>query len=152
MLRLIQLDANNVVEQIFDQLPPYTQLSDRFCIAPPHVGVGWDFVPETQTFNPPGRRRWVTRLGFRNRFTTAELVSLEIASLDNPSGTAQQRQQAASIRVLLANLQAASYIDLDRPDTRAGVQQLEAGTLLGVGRAAEILDGPISAEQYHPDA
>lgn len=113
----------------------------------PRPGPGWTRAGDT--WQPPSGSdapadRRITRLAFRNRFTQAELVALEIASLDNPAATMQARQQAASLRVMLANLQAASWIDLQRPDTRTGVQQLEAAGLLGAGRALEILDAPIA--------
>ena len=87
----------------------------------------------------------ITRLAFRNRFTVAEKVALEMASLDNPAGTLAQRQQAAAIRVHLADVAASTFIDLCSQDTRAGVQALKAGGLLTEGRALEILDAPIVA-------
>jgi hypothetical protein len=89
----------------------------------------------------PSRR--ITRLAFRNRFTTAEKVTLEIAGLDNPAAPMPARAQAAALRANQADLAAATFVDLDRADTRAGVLMLEAATLLGVGRALEILDAPI---------
>lgn len=89
----------------------------------------------------------ITRLAFRNRFTQAEKVALEIAALDNPAATLAQRQQAAAIRAHLADLAASTFIDLGRDDTRAGVQALEAGGLIGVGRALEILDAPVEAHE-----
>ena len=93
----------------------------------------------------------VTRLAFRNRFTAAEKVMLEMASLDNPAGTLAQRQQAAGIRVYLADVATSSFVDISRPDTRVGVQQLEAWGLLAAGRALQILDDPILAtEAYKP--
>lgn len=92
---------------------------------------------------PEPLERRVTRLGFRNRFTQAELVTLEIAGLDDPTAPIAQRQQAAAIRVMQRQVSDATFIDLDRPDTRAGVLQLEAGGVLGAGRALQILDAPI---------
>ena len=93
----------------------------------------------------------ITRLAFRNRFTAAEKVALEMASLDNPAGTMEQRQQAAALRVYLADVASSSFVDLGRQDTRAGVQQLEAWGLLAAGRALQILDGPILVtEAYNP--
>lgn len=85
----------------------------------------------------------VTRLAFRNRFTAAEKVALEMASLDNPAGTMEQRQQAAALRVYLADVASSSFVDLGRQDTRAGVQQLESWGLLAAGRALQILDATI---------
>ena len=85
----------------------------------------------------------ITRLAFRNRFTTAEKVALEIAGLDNPAADMPARQQAAMLRAYLADVAAATWIDLQHPDTRTGVLQLEVLGLLSGGRALEILDTPI---------
>ena len=89
----------------------------------------------------------ITRLAFRNRFTQAEKVMLEIAALDNPAATMPQRQQAAAIRVHLADVAASTFIDLGSQYTRAGVQALEAGGLLTEGRVLEILDAPVTPEE-----
>lgn len=89
----------------------------------------------------------ITRLAFRNRFTTAEKVALEIAALDNPAATMQERGAAASLRAYMADVNAATFVDLLRPDTRIGVEQLEAFGLLASGRALEILNTPTTAEE-----
>ena len=90
----------------------------------------------------------ITRLAFRNRFTQAEKVALEIAALDNPAATLAQRQQAAAIRVYLADVNASTFVDLAHDDTRAGVQAMETGGLIGVGRALQILDAPVTPEEH----
>lgn len=96
------------------------------------------------------RPRHVTRLAFRSRFTAAEKVTLEIASLDNPAVSMPDRQQAAALRVYLADVGSALWIDLDRADTRAGVEALETAGLLAAGRALAILDGPIADNERVP--
>jgi hypothetical protein len=46
---------------------------------------------------------------------------------------------------------AATFIDLDRADTREGVQALETAGILTAGRALQILDDPIQDfEAYKP--
>lgn len=89
----------------------------------------------------------ITKLAFRNRFTTPEKVAMEIASLDNPAAPMAQRQQAAALRATLADITAATFIDLTRADTRAGVQMLETAGLLAAGRALEILGAPVTPEE-----
>ena len=89
----------------------------------------------------------ITRLAFRNRFTTAEKVALEIAGLDNHAADMPARAQAAALRANQADLAAATFVDLAHPDTRAGVQMLEAAGLLSPGRALEILDAPVTPEE-----
>lgn len=98
---------------------------------------------------PPPEDRRVTLLAFRNRFTQAEKVGLEIAALDNASAPMSQRAVSASLRASMKDQEVALWIDLTRPETRAGVQQLEQAGLLTAGRAATILDGPITEiERY----
>ena len=92
---------------------------------------------------PQPQRRHVTRLAFRNRFTAAEKVAIELAALDNE----ETRVQAATIRAYMKDVDAATFIDLDRVDTRAGVQLLETVGLLAAGRAAEVLDAPVQPEE-----
>lgn len=95
----------------------------------------------------PARR--ITRLAFRNRFSQAEKVAIELASLDDITAPQAQRQQAAGLRVYLQDLDAAQYIDLSYASTRSGVQGLEAAGLLSAGRALQILDNPIlDSEAY----
>lgn len=85
---------------------------------------------------PAPRPRHITRLAFLNRFTDAEAVAIDLASIG-------ATVEAAGLRRYLAKVNAATFIDLDRADTRAGVQALEAGELLAAGRALEILDAPV---------
>lgn len=91
----------------------------------------------------------LTKLGFRGRFTLAEKTAIEIASLDDPAAAMAQRQQAAVIRAYLADVAAATYIDQQRAETRAGVQALEAAGLIGAGRALQILDDPVQADEAY---
>lgn len=117
---------------------------DEFIDAPANFDItklaDYEFVDGVLTLVPS---RHITRLAFRNRFTQAEKVALELASLDNPAATLAQRQQAAGLRVNLKDQENATFIDLGRPDTRAGVQQLQAAGLIGAGRAEVILDTPV---------
>lgn len=94
---------------------------------------------------------WViTKLAFRNRFTQAEKVAIEISALDNTAATMEQRSLSATLRANQLDIAAAQFIDLKRPDTRSGVQALEAYGLIAAGRAAQILDTPPTAvEKYN---
>ena len=102
-----------------------------------YAGGALEMAPDTR----------ITRLAFRSRFTSAEKITLEMAALDDPTAPMAQRQQAAAIRVYLADVAASTFIDLKRADTRAGVQSLEAAGLLAAGRALQILDAPIDAHE-----
>jgi hypothetical protein len=134
----------NVVEQ--DDAPQIG--GDWRDITGLHVGPG--FTLDGETYSPPAAiapLRRVTRLAFRNRFTRDEKLAIEVASLDDLSTSMGQRQQAAALRVYLSDLAAATFIDLDRPDARSGVLQLETLGLLGAGRALQILDADIQANE-----
>lgn len=85
----------------------------------------------------------ISNYAFRARFANEEKVALELASIDDPITALNTRQSAAALRVFLADVAAARYIDLSVAATRAGVQFLETLGLLATGRAAEILDAPI---------
>lgn len=103
--------------------------------------IGWiDGEPSA----PPSLGSKITKLAFRQRIGAANLVAIELASIHNPAGTPQEQQLAATLRVMLEDVRIATFIDLARPDTRAGVQQLEAVGLLPPGKAAEILDTPVN--------
>lgn len=129
----------------------------RYQAEAPVEWQGFEFATHDHTEEaieePPAelpQLRHVTKLAFRNRFTPTEKVALEIAALDNPQATMAQRAQSAGLRATMKDQEVALYIDLSRPETRAGVQALEAAGLIGPGRAEQILDGPINAvEVYH---
>ena len=89
----------------------------------------------------------ITRLAFRSRFTQPEKIALEMAALDDPTAAMSARQQAAALRAYMADVGAATFIDLQRPDTRAGVQMLERVGLLQAGRALTILESAIAPEE-----
>lgn len=90
----------------------------------------------------PASRR-ITRLAFLDRFTDEEAIAFDLGSIG-------ATPQAAAMRRYMAKVNAAAYIDLDRPDTRAGVIALE-GTLLAEGRALEILDAEIQPSEAYRD-
>lgn len=71
----------------------------------------------------------ITQLEFLNRFTQAERVAIRTVA-----------KTQVPIEDYLALVSAATFIDITRPDTIAGVQALETFGLIGVGRAAAILD------------
>lgn len=94
-------------------------------------------VPQPE---PAPELRHITQLAFLSRFTDPEAIAIDLASIG-------ATPQAAGMRRYLSKVNAATFIDLDRPDTRAGVQALEAVGILTEGRALEILDTPIDAQE-----
>ena len=112
-----------------------------------HYPGAWRLSADQDEPAAPTLPQQLTRLAFRNRFTSAEKVALEIAALDDPAAAMPARQQAAAVRAYLADVAAATYIDLGREDLRSGVLALEAMGLLATGRALEILDTPIEPHE-----
>lgn len=110
------------------------------------TGRGWVLAAYVAPVAPaaPAGSTIITTLAFRNRFTAAEKITLEIAGLDNPAATMPQRQQAAALRVNQMDVLNATFIDLSRADTRAGVLSLQAAGIIGAGRATVILDTPVA--------
>ena len=88
--------------------------------------------------------RHITVLAFRNRFTTAEKIAIDLASLDNPTASSEQRQFSAMVRVFIKDLDVATFVDLDRNDTVVGVNTLETYGVIGSGRANTILTAPVT--------
>jgi hypothetical protein len=100
--------------------------------------------------NPAADTTKLTVLAFRNRFTQAEKIAIEMASLDNPSASTQARMLAASLRVMNSDLSVATFVDINRADTIAGVQALETYGIIGTGRANIILNTPATALEINP--
>lgn len=67
-------------------------------------------------------------LTFMRRFTMAERIAIRSAATTDPM-----------IADLMAMQAAATYIDLDDPDTQAGVAYLESLGIIAAGRAAQVL-------------
>lgn len=133
--------VTNVIEADPDHLP---ELPDTTLMPSKTAGIGWTYADgtfvEAPSAEPAPPSPRITRLAFRNRFTQAEKVALELAALDNPSAPMAQRQQSAALRAHMKDLDAASWVDLTRPETVAALQMLEASGLIDEGRAAAILD------------
>lgn len=88
---------------------------------------------------PESKPTRLTVLQFRQRFTLQEKAAIEFAAIDDPTAPAQQRQQAAMLRAVLADQAAAEFIDLADASTVEGVQLLVQADLLTEQRGAEVL-------------
>ncbi len=112
-----------------DPPPPAPRVPGTFIAPEP--------VPQPE---PAPELRHITQLAFLSRFTDPEAITIDLASIG-------ATPQAAGMRRYLSKVNAATFIDLDRPDTRGGVQALEVAGILAEGRALEILDTPIDAQE-----
>lgn len=103
----------------------------------------YDVVPKTQEELEAEQQALgtrITKLAFLSRFTDAEAVALDLASIG-------ATVEAATLRWYMAKVNAASFIDLSHNDTRLGVQALEPMGILAAGRASEILDAPVQPHE-----
>ena len=89
---------------------------------------------------PVPTERNVSRKAFLSRFTDAEAIDIDLASIG-------ATREAATVRRYLSKVNAAQHIDLADEETRKGVQALEAAGLLQPGRALAILDAPIQPKE-----
>lgn len=94
---------------------------------------------------------WISKIAFRNRFTQAERVGLELAALHNTSLAINHPSNllAAALRSSMADQRDALYIDLKRQTVLAGVQALEDAGLLAAGRTAQIVLTPPTDEELY---
>ena len=112
-----------------------------------NIGIGWGWsqndgfsAPVPTPEQPEPQPKKITQLAFISRFTDAEAIALDLASIGNTI-------EAASIRRYMQKVNAATFIDLGRSDTITGVNQLEAVGLIGPGRANVILTAPITEQE-----
>lgn len=120
----------------------------RYQAEEPIEWVGMEFAthdhaeqpPEPEPEAPPAEPRRITCLAFLNRFTDAEAIDIDLASQGVTT-------QAAAVRRYMQKVNAATFIDLTRDDTRSGVLALESTGLLQLGRALQILDAPVTEQE-----
>lgn len=106
-----------------------------------HYPGAWRLVepdPETPVPEPVVETR-LTVLEFRNRFTFQEKGAIELAAIDDPSGSQEARLSQAMLRAVLADIAAATFISLSDPNTIAGVQLLRSMGIISEERETEIL-------------
>ena len=91
---------------------------------------------------PPAQptERNVSRKAFLSRFTDAEAINIDMASIC-------ATRYASTVRRYLSKENAAQHIDLSYEETRKGVQALDSVVLLQPGRALAILDAPIQPKE-----
>lgn len=126
---------NNTVEQIrevaqeeFDQgIANKNQAVVLVSGIIPEPGIGWMF--DGLKLNPPSVSTKISKLAFRQRFTTTELVNIKVASATNPV-----------IAVIMDNLQVATYIDLGRIEVAQSLGYLVSQSLLTPERMTTVLN------------
>lgn len=123
--RIVDIDPADLMKYSTRYQAVY-DLSDYFPL--PEVGTEFDGVKLVA----PKQRR-ISKLGLRNRFTFNELMAITTAAKTN-----------VAVQVLVENMQVATWIDLNRPDTLGALNLLVSVGLLTPERAEEIRIAPIS--------
>jgi len=155
-MKQFALIENDIVVNIIDTGPEGWDNGIDITDVEPRPGIGWQYdddagftAPESPESEPEPvpQNRIITNYAFDMRFTLEERVAIEMAGMDDPTATMEQRAMAAALRVSQERAKKAQFTDLDNPVVIASVQQMEAGELLAQGRAAEILDTPVLDEE-----
>ncbi len=139
-MKRFALIEGNTVANIVEQNDAPTIEGQWIEVTGLQVGPGFAVNDGTFVLPVASSPRHITQLAFLSRFTDAEAVAIDLASIGSTA-------QAAMVRRYLSKVGAAKFIDLDREDTRVGVRALEAAGLLAAGRALQILDGLIEERE-----
>jgi hypothetical protein len=113
---------------------------------------------DTTNYNPPKPpeppeipkvdARIIKTTAFRDRFTFMEKARIDLASLDNPQDTQDNRLRAAGLRASMKDLELRPEVDLDSPGLRSRLQILQGMNLLdSESRIDEILSAPIELSE-----
>jgi len=90
-----------------------------------------------ESIAPPTTK--ITKLAFLNRFTDEEAIAIDLSSIGDTV-------QAASVRRYMSKVNAATFIDLNLPETISGVYAL-VPSLISESRAVEILTAPVQPSE-----
>lgn len=99
----------------------------------PMPQIGWSF--DGQNIVGTSHSKKITKLAMRQRFTVPEMLAI-MGAVSDPA--------KIIVRYLMDNLQVATFVDLARPDTQAGLQVLVQYGLLTQDRANTILTAPVT--------
>lgn len=125
-MRIEIMDGETVIKTI---------VADESFAEQHHPGA-WRVAAVQDEPAPQAHDMRITNLAFVDRFSDAEAIAIDLASIG-------ATVEAAQIRRYLDKVSKATYIDLAREDTQDGVRALEAAGLIGAGRADAILLAPI---------
>lgn len=134
----LALIKNNVVKNIVDateeEFSGYASVYELIIDVTntvPQPQVGWFLDGNKLVSNGSNGPIRITKLAMRQRFTFTELCALESAA-----------QTIVQVKVLIGNLNVASFVDLTRSDTISGLGLLVSLGLLTSQRMSEILNTP----------
>ena len=150
---IVAVINNGVVAQIVtipdgDQTGMYNQLAQSCQAAiditnmSPQPSVGWTFDGANLNSNGSTSTWKITKLAFNSRFQVSELMAILAAA----AGTSPQ---ALELQIVIKRQGLATYIDLSRSDTQAGVEILVSFGLITQARATQILTTPPTSQEIY---
>jgi hypothetical protein len=131
---IVQIDSYDEI-QMFTKI--YSQVIDITNVQP-LPQIGWSFDGQNIVGTSPSKK--ITKLAMNQRFTVPEMLGL-LAYVE--------AQPASIVDLLLKRLEVATYIDLSRSDTQAGVGVLVQLGLITSERATVILTTPPNAYEAY---
>jgi hypothetical protein len=84
---------------------------------------------------------------FRLRFNFTERTKVELASVIDPSSSAEDQQTQATVKTFYADLNSQRYINLDSESVLRGCNLLDSLGILDTGWKARIIDANPTAEE-----
>ena len=105
----------------------------------PQPQVGWTFDGANLVSNGLSSMI-ITKLAMLQRFTVPERIAILTYVNSNP---------ASVPAILMQNIMVATFVDLTRPDTQAGINYLVSFGLITSGRATAILTTPPTAIEIY---
>lgn len=113
-----------------------------------HVGPGFGYDGSAFTAPVAKAHGKITAEAFWDRFTNAEMVSYDVAMQHDHAATNAAQRAAARLRIFQRDTDTAGFRRLSATKVRTFVTSLE-GSVLAAGRAAVILDTPITADEAY---
>ena len=113
-------------------------------VGPGHLHSGGVFSAP-----PEPVRELITTEAFWDRFTQGEMVDYDVAMQHDPAASNNAKKDAAKLRIFRRDTGEAGYRNLTKAKVRSFVQALETAGILAAGRAAVILDTPVTADEAY---
>lgn len=158
---LVNVDSEQLFQEVFNgNVQRYTQLDGvtKYIQLPRNTGSTvidarpvqptWA-LSDPITIQPVADNQLLTRAALRNRFTVPEKIAMEMAMLDDPTKTTQERTGSAYLRAMINDFNNSPYVDLNHAVVASALNTLEQYGIIGIGRAQVILSAPIAIEEAY---
>lgn len=129
---VVQIESEGQLQALTSVYAQVIDITD----SAPLAQIGWAFDGQNVVGTAASKK--ITKLAMRQRFTVSEMLALMSASDTVPI-----------VKYLMKNLELATFVDLSRSDTQAGVALLVQLQLLTQERASVILNTPPSVIEVY---